>query len=628
MSSRSSGDGTTLMAESVRQETSMKSLARAALLGSCWWPGSPSTTATCQRERIRPSTPTCRTILHRIRPHERLLSKGKPMSRIALPFASLLMLTFYSTPALPCPSAPRNTAYSEDFYRAQRFYMEQTHQSSVGADIPLDGVILGVQGTSRDWSKVTSGLDEATARRFVSQELSRLRAQIVAECGAVLCELGKASPTAGQISAIDAASRVCSQALLDPSAPTPPTSSAGFRLTPPTQFVFFGNDPVAQTKRIIVHLENTTPGIFSLQLDGSELPPAYRERDVCSDLPNPGDINLRPSGRVVLPFLAHRPSDQSTPKTVTIAVRDRQQQQVAASARIVLFPTLDPFTPAVRSPCGEVKTNANIICTAVNSEPFADSHSDWFKVPFENGPSMGWKGQTACKAITTTSCTTPDTRTEIFIKSLVGGQCGPNGSNTGGEGNTRPQWRSGKISVPALDTADTVLRVTARLGNEGIAAYPTSNAAPGDCTFSVIGPTTVTWQIKRDDRQQRMADLVLAPGDYDLDVDCPAVQRGCYGARQGTKAEGTQTFSLSVQFDRAPRSSGASSLAPPICSYSSDTPHSNSLPTSQTEPSPNSAGCAHCALSSAPGGSHLGVIGFILVVLSCSTRRDRTSRRT
>ena len=103
----------------------------------------------------------------------------------------LVLVVFAQRGLADCGAPPRNIKYSDNFYKAQAWYMQHSHAFSAAGSVLVNGVPLGGSVCDKDWSQEASSLSEAEARGFVEQELHNHKAQIVAEAGYAICELSQ-----------------------------------------------------------------------------------------------------------------------------------------------------------------------------------------------------------------------------------------------------------------------------------------------------------------------------------------------------------------------------------------------------------------------------------------------------
>lgn len=453
--------------------------------------------------------------------------------------------------AQECPTPARNVKYSDAFYRAQSYYMEQGSERSAGLSVLVQGVPIGGQMSTKDWSMEKSNITETQARSFITQELASHQAQIVSECSATLCIISRNPVTSlAQAQAVEAIARICTQAIGVGS-----TSGAGtkddFKLEPEQTFVFFDSSDTTD-QRTILSVKNTTTGTLDLEVYQGDLPD-----DFLKDLPirfarNETKFTLKPNESALLPFYIKAPADKSNVTRADITVRAIANNQVSAISTVFIVPSRDFFQPPPRMECGSIKQNSSIRATADDGSTFEDAHVEWISLPSSQvGPNMGWKGQTAAWALLRAICDPPvvsktSLNQAISIENEVGGVCGPNGSNTGGHGIVAPQWRT-TLSLPEGE-ANTVWHVELKGSSEAheVAAIPASNPLE-HCTVRLMGNGIVKdFSFPRNGPSADLRVPNLKPGAYALEMSCPAIQRGCYGASRGTRCAGNAKVSLMI----------------------------------------------------------------------------------
>ncbi len=185
---------------------------------------------------------------------------------------------------------------------------------------------------------------------------------------------------------------------------------------------------------------------------------------------------------------------------------------------------------------GRIRTNANIKCESENQGNFNASDTDWHDVPYNGGPSMGWKNETEAHALTdarfSLSNQPNSLSANLSVDNKCGGACGRDGTNTGGDGDVSPIYQS-QFTLPTQTGPgswhfDFTLKGRVKEG---------SGNSTGDYELKFFGNEINRADSCAFDGHERVFSYVVPSGAYNLELTFPKFNQGCHGASFGTRGE-------------------------------------------------------------------------------------------
>lgn len=195
----------------------------------------------------------------------------------------------------------------------------------------------------------------------------------------------------------------------------------------------------------------------------------------------------------------------------------------------------------------QLQTNAVAHCRDIDAgDETADDSGQTFPVPFQGGPSVrrgpnaaGW-AQTDAN-VRTKALAPGKVQYAVEVVNKVGGTCASHGA--GGDGRVAP-FLTTEIVLPL----GGAWKVTARLlaSGSGVANVPADPGPLKDVKLRIGRLGEYRELAAPRDGQAKETQLTLSPGRYTIILECPAIQRGCYGASIGSSAEGVASTTLSL----------------------------------------------------------------------------------
>lgn len=220
---------------------------------------------------------------------------------------------------------------------------------------------------------------------------------------------------------------------------------------------------------------------------------------------------------------------------------------LAAAALLCAAPVLAQRPPAME--CGKIQSNLYIRCTAYGLPAFAaDHHAVWTDVPAREALVRRYAEESECHAETEATCQEGSRLPSSYSNLWTFAQTlGSKGCEQGQSGNgwVEPYlyWRAAMTLPPRYGDKTWLLTiVTSAIATPTIRAYPDANAALAPCHLFITGAATsraVAIARAGGSSEQRQTLSTFSPGDYVLQLQCPAIQ--------GTECRrGKTTLSLEI----------------------------------------------------------------------------------
>ena len=445
-----------------------------------------------------------------------------------------------------CPEAPRNVQYSSSFYRAQSYFMQRYESQNASMNVVVQGVPLGGSASSTNWATQNSSLTENEAINLIKSELTNYRAQILAEVSSVLCQISLIpNPSLVQLKAIEAIEKIASIALGNENQITNTTNSNNnFEILPSNPYVIFKTGATSNGT-VLIKVFNKTAGQLPLQIEqdyqeGFPWDIRYVEQNL--------NFTLGAHENKLLRFYVNNPQGRTDPYTASITIKAATDNSIFGICTVNIIPSDDFFQLPIEIKNGEINEHSKIRCTARDHPEFNDAHDSWGQLPYNAGPNMGYANQTSCFAITTASNSVGLNSKKEYswtfdMNNRLGGKCGPNGSNTGGDGKASPEYRT-TINLPIIPTNSSW---TIRLSGSA-----TGDTPGGGLTNVYLSGAGVdqTFSFGRSGAPMRLEVTNLKAGQYKLQLNTAELVRGCYGGAQGTEVQTDFSTSLSVNISR------------------------------------------------------------------------------
>lgn len=460
-----------------------------------------------------------------------------------------------------CGSDPGPVRFSENFYLAQRVIARSIRSSDLGVSLGVDGIELGVTGSTEMDEQREKDTTLQTAREYVRQEYQNQRASIIAECGYRICKVLQSTNTENVGLGLTVLGDVCGTAPLQIGAFDPTQNRPEIVVQPKVTTLVFGHDVMERRLHVQVKNNSGNDAEFAWTLEGAKV------RDSSK-----GTLKIRSqqTGEVVPTIL--RPDGVSQSRTATLRIQNKNAPNTVQVVQLTLVP--DPLLafPAPAANCGRLTPNVRSMHAKKGYGDYY--HDEHYQKPFDfpvaepvagisttripsgngvQGPSDGDENGTYAKvrvpyfAECRVPQLTPDqARMEFGMRVEIEATCGLAGASAAG--GAGPVWES-TFFLPGTSTLNAwELKYKAplsfRTNASQVELNPQCSLKSGTTLSRALDPIALT-----------EGTASFAPGWHVVQFKCePAANpyRGCAGAPTGTVSRDTYTFDLAFDFQRKP----------------------------------------------------------------------------
>lgn len=459
----------------------------------------------------------------------------------------------------PCPKPSQIVKYSDDFYRALRFYAERDPRLAAVRDLQVSGVILGGGPDTRDWSKESVKLSDTEARSIVDKETQLAAGQLEADALAAMCRVGCGANSFERLAAVDAIREIAAPAFRKSLGFDTLSHTHTVEVVPAAQTVIFERSSPNAVRTVSYFVHNTGPTDIEVVSSQDGMSPPVLANQPLLPL-GPTRFKLGPDQKLRMDFKVQPPS-ATTYDYVSDTLSVWLVNAATYKSNFVIIRAWDDVTmrPPTIDP-GELQTNARIRCECTHMPVFTDQHIVWTPLdpsaPYHAGPNMGYCEETSAKAITTGTFAMASTAgsmdrvaASLKLEHVFGGTCGPGGTQLGGDAWIAPQYQTVVHLPRPFGTRKWTLTVRCRSSATECASWPDTSAplAPVRVAVSLGGVPLGTILASRNAPDSSTLTLTgLTGGDYRIELACPTLVRGCHGAPAGTQAYGKSGANLEM----------------------------------------------------------------------------------